>query len=122
MSDVKFLHVEKELILINGQRVGAIRVDEDQPNVLTHVRIDEEERGNGYARDAIEAWLQDCDESGYDVAYVINVNHAATEHIFETLRQYQSSKVLPRKVPADTTSGPHISSLSYEIDLTARQE
>ena len=121
MNDVLFLHVEKELVMIDGRRVGAIRLDKEQPNVLTHIQIEEDERGKGYARDAVEAWLQQCDNDGFEEAYVINVNHAATEHIFETLQHYDASEVLPRSVPADTTSGPHISSLCYRIDLTVRE-
>lgn len=117
-DDIRFLHVEKEVILIDGQRVGAIRVTNDG-NVLTHIRIDEDERGNGYARDAVNAWLETCIDDGFDEAYVSNVNHGATKHIFETLPdKYSVERVNPRSVPNGPRAGPHISSLSYRVDLT----
>lgn len=116
MSDIDFVHVEKELIIMNGQKVGAIVLKNDG-NVLTNIRIKEEERGQGYARDAFESWLDRCVEQGFEEAYVANVNHGATDHIVNTLGEYESEKVDPRNVPADVKSGVHISDICYRIYL-----
>lgn len=116
MSDVDFVHIEKELVIVNGQRVGAIIVKNDG-NVLTNIRIEEDERGNGYARDAFESWLERCVKNGFEKAYVVNVNHGATDHIVNTLGEYESEEVDPRKVPADIKSGVHISDTCYKIHL-----
>lgn len=116
MSDIKFLHNEKELVYINSQLVGSIKV-ENGGNVLTHITVDEDKRGQGYSRKIINGWLEKCKSEEFSDAYVIMVNHDAIRHVLETLTEYECSKISPRNVPVEVRPGPHISDLSYHISL-----
>lgn len=116
MSDVEFIHVEKELIMIDNQRVGAL-MTKNGGNVLTNIRIEEDKTGNGYGRSAMTTWADKCKNNGFENAYVVNVNHKATAHILDTFDGYETEKVDPRDVPINVKSGVHISDICYRIIL-----
>jgi predicted acetyltransferase len=116
MSDVEFVHIEKELIMIDNRKVGAIML-KNGGNVLTNIRIEEDERQKGYGREAVESWLAECKSNGYNDAYVANVNHVAMEKIMQRLPRYNTEKVDPRDVPAEIKPGPHVNDTCYKINL-----
>jgi predicted acetyltransferase len=116
MSDIDFVHIEKELIIVENQNVGAIVLKNDG-NVLTNIRIDESERNKGYGFNAVQSWLEECQSQGFNNAYVANVNHPAMKKIMDKISNYETKKIDPREVPADIKPGPHINDTCYKINL-----
>lgn len=110
------LRFKNEKIYIDDTEVGGI-VTDNGGNVLKVIRIREDYRENGYARRAMDNWLSNCKKSGFESAYVVNVNHRATEKILKDIEG--SQRVRPLKVPITVKSGPGIAHICYKIDLAS---
>lgn len=98
----------------SGEYIGKITLDQTYENVLTNIRVVEDQQGNSYSRDILQNWLQWCFNS-YEKAYVVNIKSEAIKHILETLSGYTTSQVSLRKAPGNIESGIGVPDLTYEI-------
>jgi GNAT superfamily N-acetyltransferase len=102
-------------IFYDNVKIGRILLDNDHENVLSHIYVEEDQRGQGYSRQILNEWLDWCISNGYEESYVIMVKSPAIKHVLTTLNRYNYEKVSIRQVPGDIEPGHDVSRLSYKI-------
>lgn len=97
--------------------IGKIVLDSTYENVLTNIRVTEEQREKGYSRKILYKWLDWCVSEGYEEAYVVNIKSKRIESVLNRFKKYNTQVVSIRKAPGNIESGHSIPDLTYKIDL-----
>lgn len=103
----------------DGAYIGKVLLKNGHNNVLTNIKVPEDQRGNGYSRVIIKKWLKWCFNNGHDEAYVVNIKSEIIVHVLDTLEdrsQYKTEKITNAQVPCNIVSGPTIPEVAYKIE------
>lgn len=115
-DDLQKSNPNKHIYRIENNKIGNIILDDVQHNVLTHIFVKDEYRGNGLSRNMIKMWLRECyDDKGYSEAYIVGIRSNAVVHVIKTLNRYKCEKVEITDVPGNIKLGNTVEDLHYKI-------